>query len=99
MKAKLQDLYGRIYDFTDVANDEALEIMDNELRASGLTDAFERWLDGEDMELTFASLMDGEDMEQAGAYITDAEAEALCVTFEDILDTLDFEFGDGKWDE
>ena len=86
MKAKLQDLYGRIYDFTDVANDEALEIMDNELRASGLTDVFERWLDGEDME-------------QAGAYITDAEAEALCVTFEDILDTLDFEFGDGKWDE
>ena len=88
MREKLQDLYGRIYDFTDVANDDALEIMDARLAESDLTEVFERWLDGEDME-------------QAGSTITDAEAEALCATFEDILDELDFEYGDecDEWDE
>lgn len=86
MKAKLQDLYGRIYDFVDVAGDEALERMDKKLREDDLTEVFERWLDGEEWE-------------EAGLLITDAEAEALCATFEDVLDELDFEWGDGKWDE
>ena len=86
LKEKLEDLYGRIYDFTDVANDDALVIMDTRLEESGLTEVFERWLDGEDLV-------------PAESIITDDEAEALCAAFEDILDELDFEYGDGKWDE
>ncbi len=86
LKEKLEDLYGRIYDFTDVANDDALEIMDTRLEESGLTEVFERWLDGEDLV-------------PAESTITADEAEALCAAFEDILDELDFEYGDGKWDE
>ena len=41
----LQDLYGRIYDFTDVAGDSALELMDDFIESEGLTLVFGRFLD------------------------------------------------------
>ena len=86
MKAKLQNLYGEIYDFTDSIGDEALEVLDGALASAGLTEVFERWLDGENLE-------------QAGDAITESEAEALCDLFEGVIDELDFEYGDGEWDE
>lgn len=49
----LQDIYGCIYDFVDIAGDDSLDVMDKRLAESDLTDTFERWLDAE-------TLTDGE---------------------------------------
>ena len=44
-REELQDLYGRIYNFTDVAGDSALELMDSFIESEGLIGVFDRFLD------------------------------------------------------
>jgi hypothetical protein len=43
-KETLNELYGRIYDFTDVAGDSALELMDNFIESEDLTEVMDRFL-------------------------------------------------------
>ena len=49
-KDVLQDMFSRIYDFTDVAGDSALELMGSFIESEGLTEVFDRFLD--DAELS-----------------------------------------------
>ena len=44
-RENLDELYGRIYDFTDVAGDSALELMDDFIESEGLTEVLDRFLD------------------------------------------------------
>ena len=48
-KEELEALYGRIYDFTEVAGDDALEVLDSHIENEGLTEVFDRFLDEADL--------------------------------------------------
>lgn len=48
-KEELEALYGRIYDFTDVVGDDALEVLDSHIENEGLTEVFDRFLDEADL--------------------------------------------------
>ena len=48
-REELEALYGRIYDFTEVAGDSALEILDSFITSEGLIGVFERFLEEEEL--------------------------------------------------
>ena len=48
-REELDELYGCIYSFTDVAGDSALELMDDFIANEGLEDVLSRFLDEEDL--------------------------------------------------
>lgn len=52
--SRLNKLYGRIYDFTDIAGDSALELMDKIIDKKGLTDELSRFLDDSNLSASEA---------------------------------------------
>ena len=48
-REELDELYGCIYSFTDVAGDSALELMDDFIESEGLQDVFDRFLNELDL--------------------------------------------------
>ena len=55
--AQLQDLYDVVYEYTDIMNDDALEILDDVVREFKAESIYDDWLDDENLPEESASLL------------------------------------------
>jgi hypothetical protein len=54
---QLQDLYDVVYEYTDIMNDDALEILDDVVREFEAASIYDDWLDDEDLPEESAELL------------------------------------------
>ena len=47
--AQLQDMYDDVYAYTEILNDDALEILDEVVTELGVESIYDDWLDDEDL--------------------------------------------------
>ena len=55
--AQLQDMYDVVYEYTDIMNDDALEILDDVVREFKAESIYDDWLDDEDLPEESAELL------------------------------------------